>query len=162
MATAIGCRLAWFSWLVDGYIGYAQEGINIMPPEVIERTESFRRNVSEFHTFIYDLLVHDQTSVGIHMPFRRVYSAYEAWCFENRISAQQKLSSIAFSRKLRDNGFEIEKRRPRVNDIGFDPNSRNSITFVQHTGFIRPDESEGSNRKFDMDAFEQQFKGDEK
>jgi putative DNA primase/helicase len=159
MATDLGCRMVWLSWLIDGYIGYVNEGIQNAPEIVQKRIKLFQSGVSDFHTFLHDMIIHDETVLGQALTTGQIYSAYEAWCFEHRIKESQKLSKIAFGRKLSANGFEMVRRFPRAHEPQYVENRKNRYTYVEHCKFVSRSEraSDDGGDKFDMEAFESQF-----
>lgn len=169
MAADPACRMAWLSWLVDGYIGYVREGIDNSPKAVVARTQEFRSGVSDFHTFLNDHIVSDETTLGKHLTLSQVYAAYEAWCFDQRIRQSNRLSKVVFKRKLQDNGFDVEKRFPRVGDDEWDPKRKVRYVYIHHSAFATnsnaDDEVNGVETKpgkYPMHNFETQFKDGEK
>ncbi len=162
MASDIGCRMVWLSWLVDGYAGYVREGIQEAPAEVIKELSDFKITLNDLNSFLDSTVVCNETTLGVSIPFNRLYQSYETWCFENNIKDRERLSKIAFGRKLRANGFEIGKRWARDGDLDYDPRKRSKNNYVDHSRFITADDSgepAPDTGAFDFKEFEKQFEG---
>lgn len=158
MAHDVGCRMVWLSWLVDGYAGYVREGIAEYPAIVQSRTEEFCMGLNDLNSFLGHSIVSGVDALGRHLPFRRLYAAYEAWCFENGIKERDRLSAIGLGRKLRSNSFEMEKRWARRGDLDYVEGRKVKGNYLMHTRFITPDDAvEATDGKFNIIAFDKQF-----
>lgn len=156
MSTDLSCRMSWLSWLVEGYRMWVREGLGNMPEAVEGRIARFKSGVSEFHVFLDQMVQKDGKAKGNTMSIRRLYEAYEAWCWANRVQDRTKLSMINFGRKLQDNGFRVVRRYPKKSDPDYD-NSRNATTYVHDVKLVGPDLEHMRPSQFNMHEFENQF-----
>ncbi len=154
MSTDLGCRMVWLSWLLEGYAMWAREGLSDAPEVVIRRTNSFKTGVSDFHAFIAHAIYDGPEARSEVLPLRRVFDYYESWCWDNRIPERHRLTFLSFSRKLKDNGFNIVKKYARRGDDGYDPANRNQIVYIRG---IKLNGSPPEGTKFNMQSFEDQF-----
>lgn|GEM_PF-5894121 len=153
MATDIGCRMVWLSWLIEGYKHWANEGLENLPDPVRKRTDEFKTGVSDLHMFINECLLSGPGAQGKSVSIKAAYSVYEIWCHENRVADRYKISMHTFTRRLKANGLEVFPRYARKGEDGYSPTNRNPAMYlanVQIRTATKP-------KKFDMAQFEKQF-----
>jgi phage/plasmid-associated DNA primase len=153
MQTDVGCRMVWLSWLLEGYAGYVREGIDNPPKAVLTKTAIFQIGLNDLNTFLNSQIIGGPKALGSCIPFSYLYNVYETWCFENRIKEKDRLSRVAFSRKLKANGLEIERRWCKPGDLDYDKKRPQKGGYIMHTRFITPDDSEVQAYDDAMEAF---------
>lgn len=155
MKNDVGCKMVWLSWMLEGYAGYVREGIQDMHPAVLKETELFKQGLNDLNVFLYQTIISDERSLGHSIPFRRLCQVYEAWCFDQRIKEKDRLSSIAFGRKLRANGLEIVKRWAKVGDLDYDAKKRAKNNYIEHARFVTAED--GIIDHMDVSDFDKKF-----
>lgn len=153
MASDIGCRMVWLSWLVEGYKMWANEGLSNMPNAIAKRTEEFKSGVSDLHMFIEEHFIITPETLGMAVSVRAAYSAYESWCMEKRIADRHKISMNVFVRRMKANGIEVFGKYAKKGDEGYIRGNRNPVQYLGNIQ-IRP-VVDGGN--FDAHNFNKQF-----
>ncbi|MDD3512393.1 MAG: phage/plasmid primase, P4 family [Synergistaceae bacterium] len=68
-----------FNWILDGYVMYTLEGLE-MPKSVIEATSEYNRESDRFGQFADECLVEDER---LEVRTSAVYQVYQRWCNDN-------------------------------------------------------------------------------
>ena len=93
-----------FNWILDGYVLYTLEGLE-MPKSVIEATSEYNRESDRFGQFADECLV-----VGEILEVRTaaVYARYQIWCSENGY----KPESVRGLNQALGSRYSIVRKRP--------------------------------------------------
>lgn len=133
-------RRAVLSWLIDGYVGYARQGIDDLPAAVDERGKAFRAGVSDWHSYMQDAIEYHP---GARIAVKDLYQEYRIWGLSLDLNEKQMSNFQQFKPKLVSNGFTIAKRKK--------PGTQTKIDYILDYR-MRVDEVEednGSDKEFD-------------
>ena len=136
LANQLDCRMAVFSWIVDGYIGYVREGLDVLPASVEARVKKFRQGVSDWHSFIGEAL---EDWPGSKVLVGDLYTAYRMWGMMNDIPDRSLLNKRLFELKLAPNGLKVARRKTGKGD--------NKANYVMDVRFRAEDEEEIQENK---------------
>lgn len=108
LMTDVASRMSVLSWLVEGYIGYAREGLQGVPAEVVANTKKFRAGVSEWHSFMGEVV---EEAPGQRIMVQDLYQMYRLWGVMNDIPDRQMITKRQFDQKIESNGFVIRRMK---------------------------------------------------
>ncbi len=87
------------NWAVEGCLAWQKDKIKT-PEKVLAATDDYKDEMDVIQTFIDDCCVVGERYTA---KINDLYSAYCKWCDDNNV---HELSSIKFTKKLKDKGFE--------------------------------------------------------
>lgn len=108
LANRLDCKMAVLSWIVEGYTGYAREGLDNLPPAVESRGKRFRAGVSDWHSFMAEAV---EEHPGARVQVQDIYLAYRTWGLMNDISDRQLMNKRQFEAKLVPSGYKVVRRK---------------------------------------------------
>ncbi len=93
-----------FNWILDGYVLYTLEGLE-MPASVIAATSEYNRESDRFGQFVDECLEEDE---ALEVRTSAVYRVYQQWCTDNGYKPESMKGLYqALSTK-----YEIVRKRP--------------------------------------------------
>lgn len=92
-------RTGILNWLVEGYLAWQEEGLNV-PEAVNEATDEYRNDMDFINQFIEESLVR---KTGHSTKNKDMKKAYKDWCNHNEI---HPVGPKNFSQSLKSKGFE--------------------------------------------------------
>jgi putative DNA primase/helicase len=104
----LASKMAILAWLVDGYTGYAREGLAGIPAGVTGATKSFRGGVSEWHSFMNEAI---EQHPGHRILVQDLYQMYRLWGMMNDIPDKQMGTKRQFDFKLEANSYPIRRMK---------------------------------------------------
>jgi P4 family phage/plasmid primase-like protien len=113
LANRLDCKMTVLSWLVEGYIGYAREGITSLPEVVEARGKVFRAGVSDWHSFMSEALEYHPSG---RVQVADLYDMYRMWGMMNDIKDQNLLNKRQFEAKLTPAGYAVSRRKTGKGD----------------------------------------------
>lgn len=98
-----------FSWLVDGYKMYANEGLayDTWPDQVKMVTEEFGSLLDEVGEFLADCT---QMEKGIYTNTGDLYNAYKVWCGIQGIPEMKRMTKNSFGRQMTSKGYKRTRK----------------------------------------------------
>jgi putative DNA primase/helicase len=91
------------NWAIEGCLKWQSEGVEV--PEIVKcAVEEYRSDMDTIQRFIDECCIVSETCRSI---ITQLYNIYEEWCKENK---EYTLSSIKFSKKMKEKGFEQERK----------------------------------------------------
>jgi len=110
------------AWAVRGCLDWQKNGLGA-PPEVIEATETYKKESDVLGEFIEDRC---NVAKEREVLSKNLYEAYQEWCSENGMLEKQIMSSVIFGKLLTDRG--IGKRRDNKNRYRTGIDLKNVVT----------------------------------
>lgn len=111
--TEDGNMSAIFNWILDGYVLFTLEGLD-MPASVIAATSEYNRESDRFGQFVEECL---ETAETLEVRTAAVYARYQQWCSDNGYRPESvKGLNQALSAK-----YSIVRKRPKDGSGGPTP-----------------------------------------
>lgn len=115
----LASRMAILAWLVDGYVGYSRDGLSGIPAGVTGATKKFRAGVSEWHSFMNEVI---EPAPGHRVLVQDLYQEYRLWGMMNDIPDRQMVTKKQFDNRMEANGFVVKRLKK--------PGSQNKANYI--------------------------------
>lgn len=108
LMSEVDSKMAILAWLVEGYKSYAREGLVGVPADVAAATKEFRAGVSEWHSFMDEVI---EQAPGHRIMAQDLYQMYRLWGIMMDIPDRQMISKKQFDAKLEANSYPIRRMK---------------------------------------------------
>lgn len=146
LMTEMDSRMSILSWLVEGYAGYAREGLQGIPAEVLGATKEFRAGVSEWHSFMSEAV---DVSPGDRILVQDLYQMYRLWGMMMDIPDRQMITKKQFDHKLESNSYPVKRMKK--------PGSQSKANYIIDYALKPGPDEEGSQGSQGSDQFDRGF-----
>lgn len=136
LMSELDSRMSVLSWLVDGYVGYAREGLSSgIPAGITGATKGFRAGVSEWHSFMNEAV---EPQPGFRILVQDLYQMYRVWGMMNDIPDRSMGTKKQFDHRLESNGYPVRRMKK--------PGSQNKANYLMDYKMKPgPDEDEAAS-----------------